>query len=98
MVNSFVIGKVVLRKHRMVIDFNNNNLLIKSENMHAFDYVVDLQRREVKVCMVRSIIPGAIGLVCLHNFSHKGLTSDKATITTHIDLTFYCMVIKNLGD
>ena len=37
MVNSFVMGNYVLRKHPMIIDFNSNNLLIKSENVHALD-------------------------------------------------------------
>ena len=96
MVNSFVIGNDVLRKHRMIIDFNSNNFLIKSEDVHALDYVMVPPRKQVKVRMApktRSIIPGAIGQVCLlDNFSHMGLISDKATVTMPIDSTVYCMV------
>ena len=51
MVNSFVIGNDILRKHRMIIDFNSINLLIKSENVHALDYVVVPPRKQVKVHM-----------------------------------------------
>ena len=39
MVNSFVIDNDVLRKHCMIINFNSNNLLIKSEKLHALDYI-----------------------------------------------------------
>ena len=45
MVNSFASDNDTLRKHRMIIDFNSNNLLIKIENVHALDYVVIPPRR-----------------------------------------------------
>ena len=67
MVNSFASDNDTLRKHRMIIDFNCNNLLIKIENVHALDYVVIPPRRQVKVRMApktRAIIPGAIGQIC----------------------------------
>ena len=96
MVNSFVIGNDTLRKHRMIIDFNSNNLLIKSENVHALDYVVIPPRKQVKVRMApktRAIIPGAIGQVCLHDkLGHMGLTSDMAPVTMPIDSTLSCMI------
>ena len=96
MVNSFVIGNDTLRKHRMIIDFNSNNLLIKSENVHALDYVVIPPRKQVKVRMApktRAIIPGAIGQVCLHDkLGHMGLTSDTAPVTMPIDSTLFCMI------
>ena len=80
----------------MIIDFNSNNLLIKSENVHALDYVVVPPRKQVKVHIVpktRAIIPGAVGQVCLHdNFSHMGLISDKTTVTMPMDSTVYCMI------
>ena len=96
MVNSFVIGNDVLRKHRMIIDFNSKNLLIKSENVHALDHVVVPPRKQVKVRMApktRAIIPGAVGQVCLHdNFNHMGLISDKATVTMPMDSIVYCTI------
>ena len=96
MVNSFVIGNDTLRKHRLIIDFNSNNLLIKSENVHAFDYVVIPLQRQVKIRMApktRAIIPGVIGQVCLHDkLSHVGLTSDTAPVTMPIDSKFSCMI------
>ena len=96
MVNSFVIGNDTLRKHRMIIDFNSNNLLIKSENVHALDYVVIPPRKQVKICMApktRAIIPGAIGQVCLHDkLGHMGLTSDTVPLTMPVDSTFSCMI------
>ena len=96
MVNSFVIRNDVVRKHCMIINFNSNNLLIKSENVHAPDYGVILQRRQVKIRMTprtRAIIPGAIGQVCLHNkLTHMGLTSYTALVTMLITLTLSCMI------
>ena len=78
-VHSFVIGNDVLKKHRMIIDFNSNNMLIKSENVYALDNVVIPPRKQVKVRMTPKtlvIIPGAIGKVCLHDIlSHMGLIS-----------------------
>ena len=96
MVYSFVIGNDTLRKHRMIFDFNCNNLLIKSENVHALDYAVIPPRRQVKIRMAhktRAIIPGAIGQVCLHDkLGHMGLTSDTVPLTMPIDSTFSCMI------
>ena len=96
MVNSFVIYNDVLRKHRLIIDFNSKNLLIKSENVYVLNYVVVPPRKQVKVRMAPttpSIIPGAISQVCLHdNFNHLGLISDKTTITMPMDSTVYCMI------
>ena len=83
-------------KHCMIIDFNSNNLLIKSENVHALNYVVIPPRRQVKVRMapqIRAIIPGAIDQVCLHDkLNHMGLTSDTAPVTMLIDSTLSCMI------
>ena len=80
----------------MIIDFNSNNLLIKSENVHELDYVVVPPLKQVKVRMAPktcAIILGAIGQVCLlDNFSHMGLISDKTTVTIPMDSTVYCMV------
>ena len=80
----------------MIIDLNCNNLLIKSENVHALDYVVVSPRKQVKVRLApktRTIIPGARGQVCLHDkLSNVGLTSDTAPITIPIDSTLSCMI------
>ena len=96
MINSFAIGNDTLGKHRMIIDFSSHNLLIKSENVHAFDYILIQPRKQLKVRMApktRAIIPGDIGQVCLHDkLGHMGLTSDTVPLTMPIDSKFSCII------
>ena len=87
---NFVIDNDVMKKYKMVIDYDTDKLLIKAENIYVLEQVVippkSLATIRVKP-KIQTLIPGVVGRLELHvNMGKLGLTGENKITTLPIIL------------
>ena len=87
--NNFVIGNDVMKKYKMVIDYDSDKLLIKAENVYVLEQVVIPPKSRATIRVkpkIHTLIPGVVGRLELHiNMGKLGLTGEHKITTLPIN-------------
>ena len=87
--NNFVIGNDVMKKYKMVIDYDSDKLLIKAENVYVLEQVVIPPKSRATIRVkpkIHTLIPGVVGRLELHiNMGKLGLTGENKITTLPIN-------------
>ena len=90
--NNIVIGNNVMRKYGMIIDYSNDKLLIKAENVHALDQTKITPNSYATLSVVPkcyTLIPDVMGqLEMKTKISRLGVIGEKMITTLLINSTF----------
>ena len=83
--NNFVVGNDVMKRHKMIIDYESDKLLIKAENVYTLDNVVIPPNSLTTIRVrpkVQTLIPGVVGQIDINNeMRTKGLLSENIITT-----------------
>ena len=87
--NNFVLGNDILRKYKVIIDFKNEKLLIKSERVYTVKRTKIRPKSKATIYVTprtHTLVPGIVGQLNLHEkFAKLGLSSENDILSMPIN-------------